>query len=262
MKWRAFTLIELLVILSIIALVITILIPSLRYSKENAKAVLCGSNIRQLTMSLTLYDSENGTFPYSIDMNPVTPPAGGYAGNIMYDRAGWWWFQYIIDYSKHDFDSIMWCPSRRIKKIEIKYNELCGNYGVNQSVCKMSDSVEKRVEFIGKPLSAGGISNPGQTLLILDSGYSMINWWHATDKPPEPLGDLIENNAYVPGLWVNKDRDLWPGFEDDAVYGRHPGRKVNIGYGDGHLARIKADDLYVEKTGDTYRFKQPLWLPK
>jgi prepilin-type N-terminal cleavage/methylation domain-containing protein/prepilin-type processing-associated H-X9-DG protein len=264
MKRRAFTLIELIVVIGIIALLTAILVPILSSSRENARAVHCGSNIKQLYFAFSLYESENGTFPYAFNLDTPYPPTGGYPGNIMYDKAGWWWLNYIADYSRSDFnkDSIVWCPSRQIKDIRLEYNVLCGNYGVNQSICKSSDNSENKTEFIGKPLSCTEISNPGMTLLVVDSGYGVIKWWHVTDNPPEALGTSIEDRAFIPGLWINKNKNIWRGLEDDAVYGRHPGRTVNIGFAGGNINRIKADNLFVEKTGDSYKNKNPLWVPE
>jgi prepilin-type processing-associated H-X9-DG protein len=90
----------------------------------------------------------------------------------------------------------------------------------------------------------------------------MINWWHATDAPPVFLDSTIEDTAYIPGLWINKDRVLWSGQEHDAINGRHPNKTVNVGYVDGHISRTKADDLFVEKTDDSYKNRSPLWAPK
>ena len=145
---------------------------------------------------------------------------------------------------------------------------LCGNYGINQYICKSSagfGNKEKQAEymFAGTPLSSGNISKPGKTLLIADSGYSVINWWHACNEPPVSLGNtVIEETAYVPGLWINKNRNFKPGQERDAIDGRHLGNTVNIGFVDGHVERENADDLFVEKTGeDDYKNISPLWVP-
>jgi prepilin-type processing-associated H-X9-DG protein len=73
---------------------------------------------------------------------------------------------------------------------------------------------------------------------------------------------LIEDTAYVPGLSINKDRHFWSGQEEDAIGGRHPNKKVNVGYSDGHLAIMKADELLVEKNGNGYKNRSPTWLPE
>ena len=144
----------------------------------------------------------------------------------------------------------------------LKNNVLCGNYGVNLSVCKRSTGEKSQTEFLGTPLSSINISHPSRTLLILDSGYSAISWWHASDDPPGTLvGSTNENTAYVPGLEINKNKPLWPGQEPDANNGRHPNKTVNIGFADGHIDDIKADKLFVEKTAAGYKNNYPLWQP-
>ena len=265
MRRTAFTLVELLVVIAIIALLLAVLAPSLRSSKEQARAISCGSNIKQLLIGLKMYGDENETFPYSFDIQPGQgPPPGGYAGNIAYDRTGWWWFNYISDYSQKNEgrNQAIWCPSRQIKDTELDF-VLHSNYGANQSVCKSSQGRASRAEFIGIPLRESEIAHSSRTLLIVDSGYSTITWWHAADTPPAALGNsIIVDTAYVPGLCINKERDLWPGQERDAIYGRHPNKTVNAGFVDGHVDRTQADKLLVEETGDGYKNCSPLWRPK
>ena len=113
------------------------------------------------------------------------------------------------------------------------------------------------------PRGISDVFRPGQTLLIVDSGYAIISWRHAADVPPVTLdSNHIENTAYIPGLSINRQRQLWPEQIIDAVYGRHPQLTVNVGFVDGHVARIKAEDLLVKKKGDSnYENKFPLWAP-
>ncbi len=59
MKTRAFTLIELLVVIAIIAVLMGILLPSLRMAKEHAQRAVCLNNLRQLTTAWVMYADDN-----------------------------------------------------------------------------------------------------------------------------------------------------------------------------------------------------------
>jgi prepilin-type N-terminal cleavage/methylation domain-containing protein/prepilin-type processing-associated H-X9-DG protein len=262
MKRPGFTLIELLIVIAIIALLAALLIPVLHGSRQRAGTLLCGSRIKQLTLGLTMYENDNQTFPYGF-FDSFTPPPRDYVGSPTYDRMGWWWFHFLEGYNEMD-SAIFRCPSKSLGHPRLQSCILYGNYGVNLSICRNPDDTQSRSEeFVGTPLANSDISQPSRTLLIVDCGYSIISWWHATEvPPPTPAGSPGEAAAYVPGLEINKNRKLLPGQQRDAMYGRHPNKTVNIGFADGHVSPTKADDLFVEKTRDAYTNRSPLWSPQ
>ena len=86
----AFTLVELLVVVSIIALLIAILLPSLSRAREQSRRAVCGAHLRGLSNSweiygisygtlppLSHYFSTSGTAPQGIDINFRRNPSTG-----------------------------------------------------------------------------------------------------------------------------------------------------------------------------------------
>lgn len=73
---RAFTLIELLVVISIIALLMAILLPSLTRARESAKVLVCRSNLRNIWTGMLQYTYANqDRVPFMEDINITEPDA-------------------------------------------------------------------------------------------------------------------------------------------------------------------------------------------
>ena len=66
-RLRGFTLIELLVVIAIISILLSILLPSLSAARERSKAVVCGTQLRELAAAGFMYTNDNGVYPPCVD---------------------------------------------------------------------------------------------------------------------------------------------------------------------------------------------------
>jgi prepilin-type N-terminal cleavage/methylation domain-containing protein/prepilin-type processing-associated H-X9-DG protein len=71
---KGFTLIELLVVVSVLALLASIIIPTFRSARRQAKMAACASNLKQIGVAMQGYLTQNGDrFPYASGMPSYGP---------------------------------------------------------------------------------------------------------------------------------------------------------------------------------------------
>ena len=116
-RQKAFTLIELLVVISIIALLISILMPALNVARAQAKKTVCMQHLQQLGLSMTMYVDEFDGWTYDApnsglwrELNPGDPSYFGPDLDPSNDNAYWG-----IAYSKYakTGKQIFHCPSQK-----------------------------------------------------------------------------------------------------------------------------------------------------
>jgi prepilin-type N-terminal cleavage/methylation domain-containing protein len=113
---RGFTLVELLVVISIIALLLAILMPTLNKVRAQGHQTICLSNMRQTGLGFLLYAQDyEGAFP-----RVVGAPSGAEVWQLLVKR----WFlypQYINN------EKVFKCPAVGMNHPCIKYREKQGN---------------------------------------------------------------------------------------------------------------------------------------
>jgi prepilin-type N-terminal cleavage/methylation domain-containing protein/prepilin-type processing-associated H-X9-DG protein len=78
-KTKGFTLVELLVVIGIIALLISILLPSLNKARETANRAKCASNLHQIGLAILLYQNENNQLSPRTIMDTSGTPSASWA---------------------------------------------------------------------------------------------------------------------------------------------------------------------------------------
>jgi prepilin-type N-terminal cleavage/methylation domain-containing protein/prepilin-type processing-associated H-X9-DG protein len=225
---KGFTLIELLVVISIIAMLLAILMPALTVAKQQTRAVVCKSNLRQLVLSNIGYATENDDHFVlaASDINgdnnhrwhgvredknspsdPLKSPLASYIGD----------------------GEVKECPEK-VKFVkgrgwDVNFEQGGGGYGYNMTYIG-SRIWQSDISAADKPTKSTEVSRPQATVMFADSAMAKI-------KDGKPY--LLEYSFILQPFFLYKGKPMpsW-GIASPSIHFRHRG-KANIGWADGHV---------------------------
>lgn len=143
MKKRAFTLIELLVVISIIAVLMSILIPALSKVRKQGKILVCANNERQLTLAMSVYASDNNGHFVAIFRDAAI--GGSDSGNILHRDPAETFRPYL---GTEDSSTVWTCPEDR-------------EIGLNAYFHYDGERAENTRSYSANGHLVGGLDSPG-----------------------------------------------------------------------------------------------------
>lgn len=254
---RAFTLVELLVTLSIIALLVSILLPALATAREGARMAACQSNMRQLGIwGLTYTMDHQGVLPHGADGSyifaplravgtwsddvPMAAPRGGYSsgptGSPYLAHAGVNGRKRILQ------PSVLNCP------------ELAGLFPLRWwDAGNTCYNINRHLGGRGEAYHPYRV--PTDDLLRSDRYWFSEGALASTPFVGSGVANVRRWTDLVSSAGADNYPMWWPARAQFLGFGQgrvgHPSRAANFLYGDGHVAAMTQTDLTA--MGGDYR---------
>ena len=239
LRRRAFTLVELLVVMGIIALLISILLPTLGRARRSANSVACMSNLRQLTLAMLSYGHENKGFAMPFDQTP-----GKYWHHMLAPHLGDKRYAGASDNPEKIMSRVMICAEAPRNDESLTWGsansawhyavgEGVGSYGINLWLLPKNSAFPMQPErYWPQVFSArgGGSDVP----VVGDSNW--VGSWPDND-------DLVLPGKYQTG-WTPHATGYFMGR---FFIARHSGRAINMGFVDGSVRRVGLEELWKLK---------------
>lgn len=218
-----FTLIELLVVIAIIAILASMLLPSLAKARERSKEIVCRSQAKQIAYGLITYQADfDGYIPPYADYTIDPPPTGSGASSYS------WTANLVLN--KYISGELFVCPAKKsvweiggIKQEDWYKN--ASKYNANQYFWGYPDyglNIFFGCDYYatGNPLSTytkiTRVKQPSQTIFVVDSADDGVD---DRDTGRQIVYSTYQTNYYI----------AWP---------THNGT-CNVGWVDGHVSGVR-----------------------
>ena len=259
---NAFTLIELIVVISIIATLMAILLPSLANAKKAVRTVSCLSNIRQMGLAFTMYGMENNEYTMP-NYNPQTNINWwGKRSSAGIDHTKGFLYPYLQSELKQK--SVYECPSQKYGTYILQGKPptqpnhpkwITSTYGYNgYYLCPpRSPWLNIRHRPWQKTTS---VKSPDKVIAF---GDAMLDWDVSENT------SSISNNAMIdPPSILSPNGRYWTKNQSPTTSFRHSG-KTNILFVDGHCQSLKLQQgQYTSpdvKIGSITENNSPYYVP-
>jgi prepilin-type N-terminal cleavage/methylation domain-containing protein/prepilin-type processing-associated H-X9-DG protein len=172
-KNKAFTLIELLVVIAIIAILAGMLLPALSKAKEAGKKTYCLNNLKQLSLSVTMYADEHES---------KYPPRGAPGSNL--NLLSNTWPATLGPF--YENNKILLCPSDVTAPSNNGNNSNIRNLEAPRSyIFNGFNDYFKGTPALGQSMLETAVLETSDTILFgekeSDSGHWWMDWWFGDD---------------------------------------------------------------------------------